>query len=49
MDKEIDGKKPGIPNSVAVSKNGDIYWTDSSTEFKLEDGVYTMLGDGSGR
>lgn len=36
-------------NSVAVSKSGDIYWTDSSSDFKLEDGIYTLLANPSGR
>lgn len=34
---------------MAVSKSGDIYWTDSSSDFKLEDGVYTLLANPSGR
>lgn len=49
MDREIEGRKPMVPNSLTVSKSGDIYWTDSSSEFKLEDGIFSMLGDGSGR
>lgn len=49
VDIEIEGKKPMIPNSLVISKSGDIYWTDSSSDFKLEDGIYTMLGDGTGR
>lgn len=38
-----------IFNSVAVSKSGDIFWTDSSSDFTLEDGVYTLLANPSGR
>lgn len=34
---------------MAVSKSGDIYWTDSSSDFKLEDGIYTLLANPSGR
>ena len=49
MDQEINGKKPRLPNSVSVANNGDIYWTDSSTEFFLYDGVFDMLADGTGR
>ncbi|KAI4466958.1 strictosidine synthase-related [Holotrichia oblita] len=49
MDVEIDGKKPKIPNSVAIASNGDIFWSDSSTEFSLEDGLFDMFADGSGR
>lgn len=48
-DDEIDGKKSKIFNSVAVASNGDLYWTDSSTEFDLQDGLYDMFADGSGR
>lgn len=49
IDTEIEGKKPRLPNSIAISKNGDIYWTDSSSEFTLEDGVFVLLADGTGR
>lgn len=49
MDEKIEGKRAKVPNSIAVASNGDIYWTDSSTEFSLEDGVFDMLADGSGR
>lgn len=38
-----------IFNSVAVSKSGDIFWTDSSSDFSLEDGIYTALANPSGR
>lgn len=49
MDQEIGGVKPKIPNSIAVASNDDLYWSDSSTEFSLEDGVIDLLADGSGR
>lgn len=52
LNQEIEGKsprKPKIPNSVAVHTSGDIFWTDSSSDFKLEDGVYTMFANPSGR
>ncbi|XP_031618331.1 adipocyte plasma membrane-associated protein [Contarinia nasturtii] len=48
----LDGKirRPAsIFNAVAVSKAGDIFWTDSSSDFKLDDGVYTLLANPSGR
>ncbi|KZC11288.1 PREDICTED: adipocyte plasma membrane-associated protein [Dufourea novaeangliae] len=45
----IDGKAPRIVNSLDIAKNGDIYWTDSSTEFSLHDGAYTFLANPSGR
>ncbi|XP_073999261.1 adipocyte plasma membrane-associated protein Hemomucin-like isoform X2 [Rhodnius prolixus] len=48
MDQEIDGNRPMIPNSLAISDNV-IYWTDSSTTHNLFDGVYTFLGNGRGR
>lgn len=34
---------------MAVAKNGDIYWTDSSSDANIENGVYTMLANPSGR
>lgn len=34
---------------MTVAKNGDIYWTDSASDFKLYDGIYTMLANPSGR
>nr|CAD7399853.1 unnamed protein product [Timema cristinae] len=45
----INGKEPRLPNSVDVAKDGTIYWTDSSTDILLQDGLYALLGDGSGR
>lgn len=32
-----------------MAKNGDIYWTDSASDFALYDGIYTMLANPSGR
>ncbi|KAL1130102.1 hypothetical protein AAG570_013041 [Ranatra chinensis] len=49
MDIPIDGKNPMIPNSVAVSKDGNVFWTDSSTTHYLYDGVYVLLSSGTGR
>lgn len=49
LDHEIGGKRPKLPNSLVVTENGDLYWTDSSTEFQLYDGVFDLLADGSGR
>lgn len=46
---EINGKKPRLFNSIVLASNGDIYWTDSSTDFGLEDGIFTVLSDPSGR
>ena len=42
-------RKAKIFNSVAVTKNGDIYWTDSSSDFGIQDGIYTLLANPSGR
>lgn len=47
--QEIEGRQVKVPNSVAIANNGDIFWSDSSTEFELLDGVYDILADGSGR
>ncbi|XP_037943920.1 adipocyte plasma membrane-associated protein-like, partial [Teleopsis dalmanni] len=51
--QELPGKdinrKAKTFNSVAVAKNGDIYWTDSSSDFKLEDLVFTSFANPSGR
>ncbi|VVC29780.1 Hypothetical protein CINCED_3A009369 [Cinara cedri] len=49
MDQPIEGVRPKFPNSVTIASDGTIYWTDSDTNFKLHDGVYTLLADGSGR
>ncbi|KAL1501891.1 hypothetical protein ABEB36_007131 [Hypothenemus hampei] len=46
---EIAGKQTKLFNSLAVASNGDIYWTASSTQFHLEDGIYDFLADPSGR
>lgn len=48
LDGEVK-RKPRLFNSVAVAKNGDIYWTESSSDFDLQDGVYTIFGNPSGR
>lgn len=49
MTKPIDGKIPVIPNNIDVAENGDLYWTISSTDFPLYDGLYTFLANPSGR
>ncbi|XP_056640145.1 adipocyte plasma membrane-associated protein Hemomucin-like [Diorhabda sublineata] len=48
-DEQIGGKKPKVFNSLAVAKNGDIYWSDSSSDFTFDDIVYDILSDSSGR
>ncbi|KAG7202561.1 hypothetical protein KM043_009757 [Ampulex compressa] len=45
----IEGKVAKIPNSLDIAKNGDIYWTDSSSDFPLYDGVYSAIANPSGR
>lgn len=45
----IDGKTAKIFNTLDIAKNGDIYWTDSSTDFYLHDGMYSLLANPSGR
>ncbi|XP_063231195.1 adipocyte plasma membrane-associated protein Hemomucin-like isoform X2 [Bacillus rossius redtenbacheri] len=45
----VDGRKPQLPNSVDVASDGTLYWTDSSSDYLLQDGVYTLLTDGTGR
>lgn len=42
-------RKPMLFNSVALHSNGDIYFTDSSSEFTLEDGLFTVMANPSGR
>lgn len=48
-EKPIEGKVPMVINSLDVASNGDIYWSDSSTEFTIEDGTYATLANPSGR
>ncbi|XP_050438846.1 adipocyte plasma membrane-associated protein Hemomucin-like [Adelges cooleyi] len=45
----IDGKPPNLPNSVVVASDGSVYWTDSDSNHKLHDGLYTVFVDGTGR
>lgn len=47
--KSIEGKVPQVPNSIDVADNGDLYWTDSSTDFKLYDLMMALLANPSGR
>ena len=45
----IEGKAPRLLNALDIAKNGDIYWTDSSADFSLQDGMYSCLANPSGR
>ncbi|XP_012538546.1 adipocyte plasma membrane-associated protein [Monomorium pharaonis] len=49
ISKPIDGKVPRLPNSVDIAKNGDLYWTESNTDFALCDIMMTFLSNPSGR
>lgn len=45
----IEGRIPKLFNSVALDKNGNLFWTDSSSDFSLQDGILIVLADPSGR
>ncbi|CAH1637793.1 unnamed protein product [Spodoptera littoralis] len=45
----IQDRLPKLFNSVALAKNGDLYWTDSTSDFGLKDGVISSICDPSGR
>lgn len=45
----IEGRVPKLINSIALSKNGDLYWTDSTSDYHLKDGAMSSLSDPSGR
>lgn len=45
----IEGKQPKLFNSIVLAENGDVYWTDSSSDFHLKDGAISILTDPSGR
>ncbi|CAO1340598.1 unnamed protein product [Diamesa serratosioi] len=51
-DEELDGIVPRAAklfNSVAVAKNGDIYWSDSTSDFTIQDGMLSFFTNPSGR
>lgn len=52
-DQELPGKsinrRAKTFNSVAVSKEGEIYWTDSSSDFTIQDLVFASFANPSGR
>lgn len=48
-DTVIEGRTPKLFNSLVVDRKGGIYFTDSSSDFSLKDGVFTSLSDPSGR
>lgn len=49
MNEVIEGKRPKIPNAVAVSNDGAVFWSDSSTSHYLHDGIFSCLASGNGR
>lgn len=49
VDEEIEGKKSKFMNDLAISKDGTVYFTVSSTTFPLYDGLYALLAPGDGR
>ncbi|XP_035724216.1 adipocyte plasma membrane-associated protein-like isoform X3 [Vespa mandarinia] len=49
ISKPIANKIPRIPNYLDIAENGDIFWTDSSADFPLYDGVYSIFVNPSGR
>ncbi|CAL7949997.1 unnamed protein product [Xylocopa violacea] len=44
----IDGMIPRLVNSLDIAKNGDIYWTYSSSDFSLHNGLYSFLANPTG-
>ncbi|CAO1334200.1 unnamed protein product [Diamesa tonsa] len=51
-EEELEGIVPRAAkffNSVAVAKNGDIYWTDSTSDFAMQDGMLSFFSNPSGR
>ncbi|XP_055586018.1 adipocyte plasma membrane-associated protein Hemomucin-like [Uranotaenia lowii] len=52
LDLVIGGKvarRARSPNGVTVAQNGDIFWTDTSSDFVIEDGLKILLSNPSGR
>ncbi|GAB1868282.1 Adipocyte plasma membrane-associated protein [Camponotus japonicus] len=49
ISKPIDGKIPLLPNSIDIAENGDLYWSDSNTDFPLYDLVQVFFSNPSGR
>lgn len=49
VEEEIDGKKSSFINDLAVAKDGTVYFTVSSTSFKLNEGLHAILAPGDGR
>ncbi|KAG7297906.1 hypothetical protein JYU34_018661 [Plutella xylostella] len=46
---EIEGRVPRLFNGIALDRDGDFFWTDSSSDFTLKDGAISLLTDPSGR
>uniref|UniRef100_A0A2A4JI12 Strictosidine synthase conserved region domain-containing protein n=1 Tax=Heliothis virescens TaxID=7102 RepID=A0A2A4JI12_HELVI len=46
---EIEKRTPKLFNFITLAKNGDLYWTDSTSDYHLKDGAISMITDPSGR
>lgn len=46
---EKNARKIKLFNSVAVHSSGDLYFTESSSDFGIHEGFYSMLTNPSGR
>ncbi|KAJ8723871.1 hypothetical protein PYW07_007851 [Mythimna separata] len=46
---KIEKRQPKLFNCLQLAKNGDLYWTDSTSDFNLKDGAISMMTDPSGR
>lgn len=46
---EINGQLPKLFNSLALDSKGNLYYTDSNTDFQLNNGGFAVLTDPTGR
>lgn len=49
IDEVIDGKKVMFPDDLDVDKEGNIYWSDGSTNGALHSSMIEFMGEPSGR
>lgn len=49
ISEPISGERPLLPNSVDITENGDIYWTDSTSKLRLCDLIPLFFINPSGR
>ncbi|KAG8233768.1 hypothetical protein J437_LFUL003839 [Ladona fulva] len=45
----ISGRRPSLPNDLDIAKDGTVYWSDASTNVKVEDVVLEFMSEPSGR